>query len=105
MAVAAAARLEMKAAENARSARPVKSEGNGSNNDSSKASCSALKTAYNDCFNRWYTDKFLKGQWEKEECIVEWEAYRACLSKRLEDRNLSHLLKIENLMLASNRKQ
>jgi hypothetical protein len=31
---------------------------------------------------RWYTEKFLKGQWQKEECIVEWEAYHACLSVR-----------------------
>ncbi|BBN19851.1 TRIAP1/MDM35 family protein [Marchantia polymorpha subsp. ruderalis] len=68
-------------------------------------SCSALKMAYNDCFNRWYTDKFLKGQWDKEECLVEWEAYRACLSKRLEDRNLSHLLRIETSMHASNRNE
>ncbi|KAL2608426.1 hypothetical protein R1flu_026999 [Riccia fluitans] len=43
--------------------------------------CSALKMAYNECFNRWYTDKFLKGQWDKEECQAEWEAYRACLSE------------------------
>jgi hypothetical protein len=28
---------------------------------------------------RWYAEKFLKGQWEKEECVTEWEAYRACV--------------------------
>lgn len=105
MAVVAAASSETKAEERAGSAQSAKSEGNSTNNGGRNASCSALKATYNDCFNRWYTDKFLKGQWEKEECIVEWEAYRACLSKRLEDRNLSHLLKIEKLMLASHPKQ
>eukprot|EP00268_Persea_americana_P016135 TRINITY_DN1764_c0_g1_i7.p1 TRINITY_DN1764_c0_g1~~TRINITY_DN1764_c0_g1_i7.p1 ORF type:complete len:101 (-),score=22.05 TRINITY_DN1764_c0_g1_i7:302-604(-) len=28
---------------------------------------------------RWYSEKFSKGQWDKEECISEWEKYRACL--------------------------
>ncbi|KAH9570423.1 hypothetical protein CY35_02G039500 [Sphagnum magellanicum] len=43
------------------------------------ANCRALKSAYHDCFNRWYSEKFVKGQWEKEECMVEWETYRACV--------------------------
>ncbi|CAM6006971.1 unnamed protein product [Sphagnum balticum] len=41
------------------------------------SNCRALKSAYHDCFNRWYSEKFVKGQWEKEECMVEWETYRA----------------------------
>ncbi|MCL7049760.1 hypothetical protein MKW94_024603 [Papaver nudicaule] len=28
----------------------------------------------------WYSEKFLKGEWDKEECVTEWEKYRACLS-------------------------
>lgn len=29
---------------------------------------------------RWYSEKFVKGQWRKEECVAEWQKYRACLS-------------------------
>jgi len=31
-------------------------------------------------FFRWYAEKFVKGQWEKEECVAEWHKYRECLS-------------------------
>lgn len=29
---------------------------------------------------RWYSEKFVKGQWDKEECVSEWQKYKACLS-------------------------
>lgn len=29
---------------------------------------------------RWYAEKYVKGQWQNEECVVEWEKYRKCLS-------------------------
>lgn len=29
---------------------------------------------------RWYSEKFLKGVWDKEECVSEWNKYRDCLS-------------------------
>ncbi|XP_020598715.1 uncharacterized protein At4g33100 isoform X4 [Phalaenopsis equestris] len=41
--------------------------------------CADLRSAYHDCFNRWFSDKFSKGQNDKEECVAEWEKYRACL--------------------------
>eukprot|EP00268_Persea_americana_P016134 TRINITY_DN1764_c0_g1_i2.p1 TRINITY_DN1764_c0_g1~~TRINITY_DN1764_c0_g1_i2.p1 ORF type:complete len:102 (-),score=23.23 TRINITY_DN1764_c0_g1_i2:232-537(-) len=41
---------------------------------------------------RWYSEKFSKGQWDKEECISEWEKYRACLMQHLDDKHLSRLL-------------
>lgn len=63
----------------------------------SASACSRLRIAYNDCFNRWYTEKYLKGQWDKEECKDELEAYRACVIKNMEDKNLSRLLQAEAL--------
>ncbi|CAN4076754.1 unnamed protein product [Withania somnifera] len=42
--------------------------------------CGQLREAYHNCFNRWYSDKFLKGEWNKEECVIEWKKYRDCLS-------------------------
>ncbi|CAA6660904.1 unnamed protein product [Spirodela intermedia] len=65
----------------------------GAKNRSSYASpCSQLRAEYHDCFNRWYSEKFSKGQWDKEECVAEWEKYRACLAQHLEDRHLRRLL-------------
>ncbi|KAL8152288.1 hypothetical protein V2J09_010048 [Rumex salicifolius] len=59
---------------------------------SSTSPCTHLRTVYQNCFNRWYSEKFLKGQWDKEECVTEWQKYRACLSEHLEDKHLSRLL-------------
>ncbi|KAF0913248.1 hypothetical protein E2562_020401 [Oryza meyeriana var. granulata] len=43
------------------------------------AACSDLRAAYHECFNRWYAEKFAKGQWHKDDCVGEWHKYRACL--------------------------
>ncbi|XP_020244453.1 uncharacterized protein At4g33100 [Asparagus officinalis] len=58
----------------------------------SASACAQLRAAYHDCFNRWYSDKFLKGQWDKEECVAEWDKYRACLAQHLEDKHLRSIL-------------
>ncbi|CAD5182156.1 unnamed protein product [Musa acuminata subsp. malaccensis] len=54
--------------------------------------CARLRDAYHDCFNRWYSEKFSKGQWDKEECVAEWDKYRACLAQHLEDKHLRRIL-------------
>ncbi|XP_078439305.1 serine/threonine-protein phosphatase PP2A-2 catalytic subunit-like isoform X2 [Wolffia australiana] len=65
----------------------------GMKNKSSHAPpCSQLRAEYHDCFNRWYSEKFSKGQWQKEECVAEWDKYRACLAQHLEDKQLRRLL-------------
>ncbi|KAL0910108.1 hypothetical protein M5K25_021048 [Dendrobium thyrsiflorum] len=28
----------------------------------------------------WFSERFSKGQCDKEECVAEWEKYRACLA-------------------------
>ncbi|MCL7036514.1 hypothetical protein MKW94_004406 [Papaver nudicaule] len=40
----------------------------------------------------WYSEKFLKGEWDKEECVTEWEKYRACLSSIKLSKNKTELL-------------
>ncbi|GAB2285946.1 hypothetical protein Dimus_020375 [Dionaea muscipula] len=46
--------------------------------------------------SRWYTEKFLKGQWDQEQCcVVEWQKYRECLSQHLDDKQLSRFLEVE----------
>ncbi|XP_008813800.2 uncharacterized protein At4g33100 isoform X2 [Phoenix dactylifera] len=53
--------------------------------------CAQLRNAYHDCFNRWYSEKFSKGHWDKDECVSEWDKYRACLAQHLEDRHLRRI--------------
>ncbi|KAK7283178.1 hypothetical protein RIF29_12541 [Crotalaria pallida] len=62
---------------------------------SSTSLCASLRDAYHNCFNRWYSEKFMKGEWDKEECVSEWQKYRACLSENLEDKHLRSYLEAE----------
>ncbi|KAH9626172.1 hypothetical protein KSS87_017696 [Heliosperma pusillum] len=57
--------------------------------------CAHLRTAYHNCFNTWYAEKFVKGQWQNQECVAEWDKYRTCLSQHLEDKQLSKFLEAE----------
>ncbi|KAL6344502.1 hypothetical protein AAG906_002407 [Vitis piasezkii] len=76
--------------------------GGKSSSASSSSPCAHLRTAYHNCFNRWYSEKFLKGQWDKEECVSEWQKYQSCLSQHLEDKNLSSFLEGKGAADSSN---
>ncbi|KAK2980115.1 hypothetical protein RJ640_019538, partial [Escallonia rubra] len=85
---------------------------------SSTSPCAHLRTAYHNCFNReckngypfifslcglytmyrWYAEKFVKGQWDKEECVSEWQKYRDCLAQHLDDKHLSRFLEAEGIV-------
>ncbi|CAA3001721.1 uncharacterized protein At4g33100 [Olea europaea var. sylvestris] len=65
---------------------------------SATSPCAHLRTAYHNCFNRWYAEKFLKGEWNKQECVSEWEKYRECLSQHLDDKHLSRFLEAEGII-------
>ncbi|KAL6846418.1 hypothetical protein ACP4OV_023866 [Aristida adscensionis] len=56
------------------------------------AACSELRAAYHECFNRWYAEKFAKGQWQRDDCADQWHKYRACLEEHLEDKHLRQIL-------------
>ncbi|KAL5728697.1 hypothetical protein ACHQM5_001748 [Ranunculus cassubicifolius] len=75
-----------------------------SNSSSTTSPCAQLRAAYHDCFNRWYSEKFVKGQWDKEECVAEWEKYRACLSQHLENKKLSRFLEAQAAIYTSDAK-
>lgn len=68
-----------------------------SSSSSSTSPCANLRAAYNNCFNRWYSEKFLRGQCDKEECVSEWKNYRDCLSQHLDDKHLSRFLEAEGI--------
>jgi hypothetical protein len=40
--------------------------------------CTQAKTAYESCFNTWYTNKFLKGKVDNE-CDELFQDYRRCI--------------------------
>eukprot|EP00276_Gloeochaete_wittrockiana_P009918 CAMPEP_0184656648 /NCGR_PEP_ID=MMETSP0308-20130426/16655_1 /TAXON_ID=38269 /ORGANISM="Gloeochaete witrockiana, Strain SAG 46.84" /LENGTH=75 /DNA_ID=CAMNT_0027093867 /DNA_START=174 /DNA_END=401 /DNA_ORIENTATION=+ len=52
--------------------------------------CPELKQEYSTCFNKWYTEKFLKGDMTQE-CQNEWEDYRKCVLEYLKRKELGFL--------------
>lgn len=42
------------------------------------ANCTELKQKYDNCFNKWYSEKFLKGD-TTPECEELFKDYRACV--------------------------
>ena len=40
--------------------------------------CTEAKHLYEQCFNKWYAEKFLKGD-TSPECVELFEKYRACV--------------------------
>ncbi|XP_056848614.1 uncharacterized protein At4g33100 [Raphanus sativus] len=63
---------------------------------SSTSPCADLRTAYHNCFNKWYSEKFVKGQWDKEDCVAEWNKYRDCLSENLDGKLLARMLEVDS---------
>jgi TRIAP1/MDM35 family protein len=44
------------------------------------SACTPLKQKYDDCFNRWYSEHFLKGDFGTENpCQDLFEEYKACV--------------------------
>ncbi|SCU94496.1 LADA_0G08878g1_1 [Lachancea dasiensis] len=45
--------------------------------------CTELKHEYDNCFNQWYSEKFLKGLSMENECSKQWYAYTTCVESAL----------------------
>ena len=41
--------------------------------------CNDLKKEYDACFNVWYTDHFLKGDYKSDPCSELLKTYRTCV--------------------------
>ena len=41
--------------------------------------CQQLKELYDNCFNNWFSTKFLKGNTDDSECKPLFKQYRACV--------------------------
>ncbi|KAK9474560.1 MDM35-like protein [Dipodascopsis tothii] len=54
--------------------------------------CTDVKKAYDNCFNEWYSEKFLRGKSITNECEETWAAYESCVKKALVDKGLVKVL-------------
>ncbi|KAL5120341.1 hypothetical protein ACEQ8H_001631 [Pleosporales sp. CAS-2024a] len=55
--------------------------------------CNEVKERYDNCFLKWYSEKFLRGAATTDECKPIFEQYEKCLSKALSDRGIDKMLK------------
>ncbi|EGC31624.1 hypothetical protein DICPUDRAFT_156495 [Dictyostelium purpureum] len=53
--------------------------------------CKDLKDRHDQCFNKWYTNSFLKGDVTLD-CEDEWQEYQVCIKDKLKQWNLEHLI-------------
>ncbi|KAI9193324.1 mitochondrial distribution/morphology family 35/apoptosis [Polychytrium aggregatum] len=53
--------------------------------------CMELKEKYDTCFNKWYSDKFLKGL-EAESCDDVFKLYKACIWRAIREKNIDKLI-------------
>lgn len=55
--------------------------------------CNEVKERYDNCFLKWYSEKFLRGTATSDECKPMFEQYEKCLSKALSERGIDKMLK------------
>lgn len=54
--------------------------------------CTPAKTKYDECFNTWYTEKFLKGKSLQNECTELWDDYITCVNVALAKQKIKPML-------------
>ncbi|XP_042193435.1 TP53-regulated inhibitor of apoptosis 1 isoform X2 [Callorhinchus milii] len=52
------------------------------------ADCSELKRVYDLCFNRWFAEKFLKGERSGEPCADLFKQYQECVKKAIKEKDI-----------------
>ncbi|KAJ3291723.1 Mitochondrial distribution and morphology protein 35 [Borealophlyctis nickersoniae] len=53
--------------------------------------CTELKKLYDECFNKWYSSKFLAGN-VSQDCEDIFKLYRACVWKAIKEKNIDQLI-------------
>ncbi|ORY84947.1 mitochondrial distribution/morphology family 35/apoptosis [Protomyces lactucae-debilis] len=54
--------------------------------------CTKLKKEYDECFNDWYTNQFLAGKSNLNECEDLFIDYKACVQKAMAEKQILPLL-------------
>lgn len=50
--------------------------------------CTEMKQKYDKCFNEWYSEKFLKGKSNQNECQDVWDQYQTCVKAALHSQGI-----------------
>ncbi|KAG8597001.1 hypothetical protein GDO81_002137 [Engystomops pustulosus] len=50
--------------------------------------CTDMKREYDQCFNRWFVEKFLKGECSGDPCNELFQRYRHCVLKAIKDKEI-----------------
>ena len=48
--------------------------------NSVKEECTPLKRDYDACFNKWYSTKYLKGDYHSDDCAALFTKYQQCVT-------------------------
>ncbi|KAL3858509.1 hypothetical protein ACJMK2_013094 [Sinanodonta woodiana] len=56
--------------------------------DSVGKECNELKHAYENCFNEWFSEGFLKGK-KDDPCSELFKTYQECTKKAIKEKNLN----------------
>ncbi|CAG9770664.1 unnamed protein product [Ceutorhynchus assimilis] len=56
--------------------------------DSIGAACHELKKQYDDCFNLWFSEHFLRGRTNDSMCASLFKTYQDCVKKAMKEQNL-----------------
>ncbi|XP_049873579.1 TP53-regulated inhibitor of apoptosis 1-like [Pectinophora gossypiella] len=62
--------------------------------------CTELKKKYDDCFNTWFTDKFLRGNHDDSMCSSIFKVYQDCVKNAMKQQNID-FKEIENDVLGT----
>ncbi|XP_076382263.1 TP53-regulated inhibitor of apoptosis 1 isoform X1 [Megalopta genalis] len=51
--------------------------------------CNHLKREYDSCFKLWFSQKFLKGDFDDSMCSKHFKEYNQCLQQAMKDQNIN----------------
>ncbi|KAF2278319.1 UPF0203-domain-containing protein [Westerdykella ornata] len=55
--------------------------------------CNEVKERYDNCFLKWYSEKYLRGTATTDDCQGLFKQYETCLSKVLKEKGIDNMLK------------
>ncbi|KAK7811824.1 hypothetical protein U0070_016896, partial [Myodes glareolus] len=50
--------------------------------------CTDMKREYDQCFNRWFAEKFLKGEGSGDPCTDLFKRYQQCVQKAIKEKEI-----------------
>ncbi|KAH8155646.1 uncharacterized protein LAJ45_00656 [Morchella importuna] len=54
--------------------------------------CSEKKERYDTCFIKWYSEKYLRGESQTDECKDLFKEYQICLNKALKSKGIDAMI-------------